>query len=74
MRTTTTLSFAALLLLGVTACGKSDADVQAECVTAIKARAEGDTAKPTACQPLSDDDYRTLIISHVIDTTGVPTG
>lgn len=57
----------AVLLL--TSCGKSEAEKQRDCLTAIRARAEGDTNKPKACEAISDDDYHTLIIGEVLKDT-----
>jgi hypothetical protein len=66
--TITALSVAATALL-LTSCGASEAEKQEDCLTAIRARAEGDKAKPKACETISDDDYNTLIIGEVISNT-----
>lgn len=73
MRSRTIPALALLLTVafGVTACGQSEAEKQASCYDAIKARTEGDKAKPQACKDLSEDDYNTLVMGWVLEKTGL---
>lgn len=72
MRTRTTLAAAtAALLLTLTGCGDSQAETEAKCVKAVKARAEGDKSKPKACDSLSEDIYNTLVIGAVLEEEGL---
>jgi hypothetical protein len=64
--TAAALVVTALLLTG---CGASEVEKQEACLDAIRARAEGDRAKPKACEEISDDDYNTLIIGEVLKNT-----
>ncbi|MEW5658339.1 hypothetical protein ABGT92_23835 [Streptomyces cinereoruber] len=68
MRRLITAAITATLLL-LTGCGASEVEKQEACLDAIRARAEGDRAKPKACEEISDDDYNTLIIGEVIENT-----
>jgi hypothetical protein len=73
MRHTTTLLLTTLLLAGATAgCSseKSYDDTVADCVQALKDRAEGSKDKPDACQDVKDDDYTALLMSQVLDDNG----
>jgi hypothetical protein len=72
MRRTTTALLTFLLLAGTAACssGKSYDDTVNDCVKALKARAEGDTAKPAACKGVKEDDYTALVFSKVLDDNG----
>ncbi|MET7944268.1 hypothetical protein [Streptomyces sp. NPDC005302] len=36
------------------------------CTHALKARPDGDKTKPKDCEGLSEDDYQTLLMSHVL--------
>lgn len=68
-RTATALLAAALLLAGgAVGCSseKSQDEIAKDCVAALKARPDGDKAKPKDCEGLSDDDYQTLLMSHVL--------
>lgn len=71
-----TIACAAVLLITLTACGKS-ADEQAnDCVKAIKSadKAGKPATKqqpPEACKSLSKDDYSTLLIDDAIHRTGM---
>ncbi len=49
---------------------KSYDDTVKDCVTALKARPEGDKAKPGACTGVKDDDYTALLMSQVLDDNG----
>lgn len=73
MRRTAVLLACALLLTGAAVgCSseKSPDEIAKECVTAIKARPDGDKAKPKACEGLSDDDYQALLMLHVLEDGG----
>ena len=74
MRTTTTLTLTALLLAGTATAGCSSQptkeEIAEQCAAAIKARPEGDTAKPKACKGLSDHDYAAIVFSHVARKKG----
>ncbi|MFG3170590.1 hypothetical protein [Streptomyces sp. NPDC048200] len=67
-RTATALLAAALLLAGAVGCSseKSQDEIAKDCVAALKARPDGDKAKPADCKGLSEDDYQTLLMSHVL--------
>lgn len=72
MRHTTTLLACLLLAAGAAGCssGKSYDDTVKGCVTALKARADGDKTKPDACKDVKDDDYTALVMSQVLDDNG----
>ncbi|MGW7073076.1 hypothetical protein ACWGII_40280 [Streptomyces sp. NPDC054855] len=70
MRTRTAISIAAALLAALTACGKSDAEVQADCKKAI-VEASTVTNRPAACDDLSEDDYKALLIARTLRDGGV---
>ncbi|MFE7972992.1 hypothetical protein [Streptomyces shenzhenensis] len=70
-RTTTTAAVLLACLLvagGAVGCSdsKSQDEIAKDCVAALKARAEGDKKKPKDCEGLSEDDYQTLLMSHVL--------
>ncbi|MFE9976064.1 hypothetical protein ACFYRD_36465 [Streptomyces hirsutus] len=45
-------------------------DIANDCVAALKERAEGDKAKPKACEGLKEDDYDALLMSHILGDLG----
>ncbi|WP_341485495.1 hypothetical protein WJ438_40785 (plasmid) [Streptomyces sp. GD-15H] len=45
-------------------------DIADNCVAALTERADGDTAKPEACDGLTEDDYDALVLSHVLGDLG----
>ncbi|MEV4040926.1 hypothetical protein [Streptomyces umbrinus] len=45
-------------------------DTVSACEKALASRAEGNKAKPDACDGVKDDDYDALIMSKVIDDLG----
>ncbi|MGW0626448.1 hypothetical protein [Streptomyces sp. NPDC002758] len=59
---------AALIAIGVVSCSneKSQDEIAKDCVAALKVRADGDKKKPKDCEGLSEDDYQTLLMSHVL--------
>lgn len=59
--------------LALTACGGGPSYQQKtdRCAKAIAAKAADDKTKPKACDGISDDDYTTLNVGHVIDKSGV---
>ncbi|MFI2078490.1 hypothetical protein [Streptomyces triculaminicus] len=63
----------ALLLTALTGCAAqpTQAELETRCATAIANRAKGDTAKPAACEALTQDDYETLVIGHGLSETGI---
>lgn len=69
MRTAITAGIVAGLLL-LAACGKSEAEMQADCQKALGPTSTK-TDRPDACKELSQDDYDTLLthwaVSHVLD-------
>jgi hypothetical protein len=66
MRTRTTIATgAALLAFLATACGKTEAEQQADCQKAITA-ASTKTNRPDACKSLSQDDYDALLVDWVL--------
>lgn len=74
MRRTTIALLAALLAVGGGAgCSseKSYEDITADCVQALKDRPEGDTGKPKACEDVKEDDYQTLLMSHILEKEGL---
>lgn len=74
MRRTTTAVLAALLLAGsVAGCSdnKSYEEITADCAKALKARPEGDKAKPDACEGVKKDDYDALVLSSVLEGSGL---
>ena len=74
MRHTTALLAATLLLAGgAVGCSdeKSYEEITADCAAALKDRAEGDKAKPEACEGVKEDDYQTLLMSQVLEDTGM---
>lgn len=70
MRTRTAIAAGALLLAALTACGKSDADKQADCQKAIDDTSTV-THRPDACKDLSEDDYKTLLMDYGIKHSDV---
>ncbi|MGY5127311.1 hypothetical protein [Streptomyces nigrescens] len=72
MRIRTIITAAALLagLAGVTGCGQTYEEKTEACLTALKARADGDKGKPAECEGLKRDDYTTLVMSVAIDDLG----
>ncbi|MEU7416724.1 hypothetical protein [Streptomyces antibioticus] len=73
MRRTTTILLATLLLAGAAVgCSseKSYDEVVADCTQALKDRADGDKAKPDACEDVKKDDYTALLMSQVLDDNG----
>ncbi|WP_371528387.1 hypothetical protein OG302_22355 [Streptomyces sp. NBC_01283] len=70
MRTRAAIAIAAALLAGLTACGKSDAEIEADCEKAI-VEASTVTNRPEACDDLSEDDYRALLIARTLRDGGV---
>ncbi|MFH8492292.1 hypothetical protein [Streptomyces longisporoflavus] len=70
MRTRTAISIAAALLTALTACGKSEAEVQADCEKAI-VEASTVTNRPAACDDLAEDDYKALLIARTLRDGGV---
>jgi hypothetical protein len=70
-----TAAAAALLAAGLltAACGggSSYSDKAEACARAIAARPAGDSAKPKACEAITDDDYATLNEAHELRSAGV---
>jgi hypothetical protein len=67
---------AVLLALGVAGCGSGDGpktqdEIAAQCVPALKARAEGDGSKPKACEGLTEENYDTLVIAIALEDVGL---
>ncbi|MFJ2964243.1 hypothetical protein ACIPIC_18330 [Streptomyces collinus] len=56
------------LVLLAAACGKSEAEMQADCQKAIT-KAATKTNRPDACKELSQKDYDTLLMAWIIDNT-----
>lgn len=65
MRHTTRLA-TALLLLGLTACGKSAAEMQADCKAALT-ESSTKTDRPAACDDLSQEDYDALLMAYALN-------
>ncbi|MET7713698.1 hypothetical protein [Streptomyces sp. NPDC005407] len=63
-RTLAVLALTGLVAAGLAGCGKSYDDHVKACTAALRARADGDKAKPEACKPLKEDDYD-LVDAHV---------
>jgi hypothetical protein len=70
MRRTAVL-LACLLALAGCSSGKSYDDAVEDCVAALKARPEGDKAKPNACEDVKEDDYTTIVMGLTLDDMGV---
>lgn len=72
MRIRTIITAAALLagLAGVTGCGQSYEEKTEACLTALKARPDGDKAKPADCKGIKRSDYVDLVMSVAIDDLG----
>ncbi|WP_328937442.1 hypothetical protein OG288_12350 [Streptomyces tauricus] len=45
-------------------------EIADSCTQALQDRPAGDKAKPDACDGLTQDDYNTLLMSHVMDSLG----
>jgi hypothetical protein len=58
-------AIAAVLLAAGTACGKSEAEQQADCQKAIT-ETSTEKNKPEACESLSQDDYEVLLMDWVL--------
>lgn len=68
MRRITILLATCLLLAGAAVgCSKSYDETVNDCVAALKERAEGDDAKPDACEGVKEDDYTALTLSQMLD-------
>ncbi|MFE1774311.1 hypothetical protein [Streptomyces sp. NPDC059008] len=72
MRIRTIVTAAALLagLAGLSGCAQSYEEQTEDCLTALKARAEGDKTEPTECEGIKRKDYLTLVMSVAIDDLG----
>ncbi|MFF3675877.1 hypothetical protein ACFYYS_18115 [Streptomyces sp. NPDC002120] len=68
-RTITVLLAATLLLAGCSGEPSYDESVE-QCVKAVKARPEGDKAKPKPCEPLKEDDYTLVVMNKVMGDLG----
>ncbi|MGP4043981.1 hypothetical protein [Streptomyces sp. 2A115] len=66
MRTAIRAGVVAGLLL-LTACGKSEAEIQADCEKALD-KTSTKTNRPDACKELSQEDYDTLLMAWVMQT------
>ncbi|MFI6856517.1 hypothetical protein [Streptomyces sp. NPDC050416] len=55
-------------LLLLTACGKSQAEMQADCQKALT-KASTKTDRPEACKELSQKDYDTILMAWIVDNT-----
>lgn len=67
----TAFLLACLLALAGCSSGPSYDDVVEDCVAALKARPEGDKAKPKACKDVKEDDYSTIVMGMTLDDMGV---
>ncbi|MDH6435595.1 cytochrome c5 [Streptomyces sp. SAI-144] len=66
MRTRTALPAVLLAVAAVTAaCGKSEAEQQADCQKALTSSSTK-TSRPEACKDLSQDDYETLLMAYAL--------
>lgn len=72
MRIRTVITAAALLaaLAGITGCGQSYEELTESCLTALKARPDGDKSKPAECEGVKRKDYVTLEMGVAIDDLG----
>lgn len=60
-----------VLLSGLAAgCSQSYEEMASDCLTALKARPDGDRAKPDECKGLKAKDYTALVASVAIDGLG----
>lgn len=67
MRTRTAITAGALLLAAfAAACGKSEAEQQADCQKALTSDATK-TNRPDACKDLSQEDYETLRMAWALE-------
>lgn len=59
----TVIATAGLMLAcgSLTACGQRYDDRADDCLYAFRERADGETAKPKACDAMKDDDYAALV-------------
>lgn len=72
MRRTAVLLVCLCALAGCSS-GPSYDEVVKDCVAALKARPDGDTGKPTACDGVKEDDYTALVLSQAIQDSGLGT-
>lgn len=70
MRIHTAAAIAAGLLLAVTGCSSDTTYTADDCAAAIT-DASTKTDRPAECAGVSDDDYETLILSHVLKREGL---
>ncbi|MFE7780368.1 hypothetical protein [Streptomyces nigrescens] len=72
MRIRTFVTAAALLvgLATLTGCGQSYEEKTEACLTALKARADGDKGKPAECEGIKRSDYVDLVMSVAMDDLG----
>jgi len=65
MRARRAIATAAVLLAAATACGKSEAEQQADCQAAITEDSTK-TNRPEACESLSQEDYDLILMHWVL--------
>jgi squalene cyclase len=72
MRIRAFVTAAALLagLTSITGCAQSYEELTEGCLTALKARTDGDKGKPEACEDVKSDDYAALVMSVAVDDLG----
>jgi len=72
MRIRTVITTAAMLaaLAGITGCGQSYEELTEACLTALKARPDGDKSKPAECEGVKRKDYVDLVMSVAMDDLG----
>ncbi|WP_328845455.1 hypothetical protein [Streptomyces sp. NBC_00258] len=70
-----TLVTTAVLLAGLAACGASGEEELDRCRAALEKLPAKVPVQPEACEGLSEDDYNTLLMAHIIEETNtlVPT-
>jgi hypothetical protein len=68
MKARAVLATVAILVATLTACGKSEAEQQADCQKALTAEATKSN-RPEPCEPLSQDVYTTLLMAYTLENT-----
>lgn len=72
-RATIALSAAAVLATGsivVWAIQPSYDDIVEDCIAALEGQSEGETARPSACEDVKDEDYTTIRMGQILEGEG----
>lgn len=71
MRTTIAIAATTAALLALTGCSNDSPHYTADDCAAAITDTSTKTSRPTECADVSDDDYETLILAHIIKREGL---